>query len=140
MLISQSILLLLITSGMFIYGGLSSPKDFLAYAVFNGVNGLVYGLIICGIATIYYSITKLIYHKKVNKTQNEITITKKLKEEYEKELSNIKQRQLITKSQTISINEPVSLIEKTKTMETQIHEELNRIYIESINQRPKKLY
>lgn len=64
MLISQPILLLLISTGMFIYGGVTSPSDFLTYAIFNGVKGLVYGSICCGTVAIYYSIVKPIYKKK----------------------------------------------------------------------------
>lgn len=139
MLISQPILLLLISSGMFIYGGVTSPGDFLTYALFNGVKGLAYGTVICGTASIYYGIVKPIYKKKVIKTKSEITIAKNLKENCEKELADIKEKQLTIESPTISLNEPVSLIEQTNTMETQVDEEISKIYTESLSQQPKKL-
>lgn len=139
MLISQPILLLLLTTGMFIYGGLTSPSDFLTYAIYNGVKGVVYGSICCGVASTYFGIVKPIYKKKVNKTKNEITISKKLKEDYEKELADIKEKQIIIESPTIAINEPISLIEQTNAMKTKIAEEISSIYTESLNQEPKKL-
>lgn len=139
MLISQPILLLLISSGMFIYDGVTSPGNFLTYALFNNIKGLAYGTVICGSAAIYYVIVKPIYKKKVGKTKSEITIAKNLKENYEKELADIKEKQLTIESPTISINEPISLIEQTNAMETQIDEEISANYTESLSQQPKKL-
>lgn len=139
MLKLQPILLLLISSGMFIYGGVTSPNDFLTYAIFNGTRGLVYGTAICGIASIYYGITKTIYKKKVNKTTSEIAISKKAKDNYEKKLLDIKEKNLAITSPSISMNEPVSLIEQTNIIEQQINEEINKTYTESLNQQQKKL-
>lgn len=139
MLISQPILLLLISTGMFIYGGVTSPSDFLTYALYNGVKGLVYGTICCGTAATYFGIVKPIYKKKVRKTNSEIIISQKLKEDYEKELTDIKEKQLTIEPPTISINEPISLVEKTNAMETQINEEISKNYTETLSQQPKKL-
>ena len=138
MLIVQPILLLLISGGMFIYGGLTSPSDFITYAVYNGVKGLVYGTLIFGTAAIYFSIVKPIYKKKVKKTRNEFLIASRLKQNYEKELSDIKEKQLTIESPTISVNEPVSLIEQTNNMELQFNDEFSKTYSE-IETLPNKL-
>lgn len=138
MLIAQPILLLLISGGMFIYGGLTSPNDFITYALYNGVKGLVYGTVICGTAATYFGIVKPIYKKKVSKTKSEITIAKNLKENYEKELADIREKHLTIEVPTISANEPVSLIEQTNNVESQFNEEFSKTYSE-IETLPKKL-
>lgn len=78
--------------------------------------------------------------KKINKTKSEINIAKKLKEEYEKELTNIKEKQLTNKSPTIAINvdKLVSLVEQTNDMELQIDEDINKNYTQMVLRRSKK--
>ena len=53
--------------------------------------------------------------------------------------ADIKEKQLTIESPTISINEPISLIEQTNAMETQIDEEISANYTESLSQQPKRL-
>lgn len=138
MLISQPIVLFLITTGLFIYGGLTSSSEFLTYAIYNGVKGFAYGSIISGTVAVYFGVTKQIYNKKAEKTRTEFFISTRLRQSYEKELSDMKEKQLIIESPIISVNESVSLIEETNTMENQIDEEINKTYTE-IEELPKKL-
>lgn len=138
MSISLSILILLISLSKFIYGGLTSPNNFLTYAIPNSINELIYSSIIFGTGIIYYNIVKTIFKKKIIKTNNEITNSKKIKETYEKELSDIKEKQLTPLSPTISLNKPISLKEKTNIIEKKINDEV-KTYNEDLNKQPKKL-
>ena len=137
MLTFQPILLLLISVGMFIYSGITSPNNFLTYSIFNGIKGLVCGTVICGTASIYFGIIKTIYKKKINITTSEIAISKKEKENYKKELLNIKEKNLSITSPSKCVNEPVSIIKQTNINEKQINNNINKTYNESLNQQKK---
>lgn len=139
MLKIQPILLLLISMGMSVYGGLNSTGDVFTDALFNGVEGFVCGTFITGATSIYFGILNSIYLKKSNRIENEIIVVQKLKEDYEKELSDIKTKQITIDSPTTAINESISLIGQTNSMEEQINEEINKANPDSLNQHPKKL-
>ena len=136
MIILQPIILLLLIIGMFVYGILSIPENFDIFTIFSGING---GLMVLGAHVIYYSIVKSICRKKINKIEKEITIVQKLKEKYEKELSSFNKKQLIIETPSIFANEPISLVDYTNSMKTQIDEEIDRTYTENFNYQPKKL-
>lgn len=140
MLASQPIILLLISAGAFVYGGITSSGNFLTHALNIGCQGFICASIISGSTAIYYGVVNQIYKKKINKTKSEIIIAKKLKEEYEKELTNIKEKQLTNKSPTIAINvdKLVSLVEQTNDMELQIDEDINKNYTQLVLRRSKK--
>lgn len=139
MLKSLPILLLLTSLGAGIYGWVTSPSDQLIIALYNGISTLLYGSIGYGVSAIYYSIVKRIYIKQVDKTETEIKITEKLKEYYEKQLTNLKETQLTIDNPKISMNEPISLVTTTNNIENTIDETVDRIYNNSLNQNSKKL-
>ena len=139
MMITLPILILLISSGMFIYGGLTSQGNFITHALSEGIEGLIYSSLIFGSTTIYFSIIKNIYKKKINKTRSKITIVEKLKEDYQQELSLIKEQQLAKKSPDISLNTPKSLTKETYIIKKEIDKEINKTYTNSLKQHPKKL-
>lgn len=140
MLISLPIVIFLTTSISFIYGGLTYPSEFLSGAIYSGIKGLINGSAISGVAAIYFDITRRIYNKKAEKTRMELFISTRLRQSYEKNLSDIKEKQLIIKSPTISINEPVSFMEQTNTTGNQINEKINKNYTDTeIEKSPKKL-
>lgn len=67
MIITFQILILLISSGMFIFGGLTFPGDFITNALSKGIEGLIYSSVIFGSTTIYYSIVKKYIRKNLTK-------------------------------------------------------------------------
>lgn len=134
----QAVLVLLGTIGGVLYGLLSSPDDLIVSGIYHGVEWLVNSGIICGAATIMYGVARLVNKKKIKQINAEITVSKNLKEKYEKELLNAKGKHSSIKSQTITINEPVSLIEQTNVIESQVNEELNRTYEEYLKDKPKQ--
>lgn len=138
MLRLQPIIILSIFLAMFIYGGVTSPDDFLMQGTLNGVAGSLFSAVICGPATVYYSILKPIYKRKANKTRNKISVVTKMKEDYTKELSTLKTSYCQPLSKNITINKPISLIEQTNIIETQIEAKIET-HIEVLNKQPKKL-
>ena len=119
MLKFQPIMLLIITvlSALveFISGGLSHVNDFMTYAIYNGlyhgILGLFRGIVICGFASLMYGTIKLIYKNKVEKTKTEIIVLENLKENYEIELSETKEKIVELHDSLGQASESVSLIE-----------------------------
>lgn len=138
MLIAWPIIVLLVTMGGFI-GGLFFTGDFLAHAISCAVHWLCY-ISYAGIPLgIWFGIVNQVYKKKVKKTKKKITISKKLKEEYEKELLDIKENQMAIEVQTITVNESIQPIKQTEDIETQINQEIEQNYTESLNPKYKKM-
>lgn len=134
----QPILMLLGTVYGAIYGLLSSSHDIMVSIIYCGVQGSVNSIVICGAATIMYGVARLVNKKKMKQIIGKIEVSKDLKVEYEKELSKTKENKSNMKAQTITINEPISLIEQTNTMESQVNEELNRDHQEYLNDKLKQ--
>lgn len=120
------------------YGVLSYPADSIVFGIYYGIRGLVQTGFICGAVTIMHGVARLVNKKKIKQINAEISVSKNLKEKYGKELLNVKEKQSSIKTQTITINEPVSLIEQTNVMEFQVNEELNRKCKEYLKDKPKQ--
>lgn len=137
MLIAQPIIIFLVTLGFIIYGGMISTSSFLAGAIIYGVNGFVLSSIISVIPSIYFSIVRKVFKKKINKAEEAIKITQELKEQYEMELKNLKNEKENTKKPTI-LSETISLKEQTNYVEKQIDDETKTALINTCSQ-PQKL-
>lgn len=123
MLISQPIGLTFISLCGFIRGALKVPSDFVIYGLAFALYSGFMSLIPISFASIYWSIINPVYKKKVKNTENELTKVKQLKEVYEKELAEEKDKNIDI------VIEPlvkISLVEENKVIEEKITEELER--------------
>lgn len=132
MLKIQPFLILVVTIGGFVLGGLFSNSNFVTY----GISSLIYSLIIAGVATVFFEITRHMSNKKVKQFENEIIKIQSLKKNYEQELLEVKVKQL---NNTLTINNSTTLVEQTNYIRSQIDENLNTGYEEYSKNGSKKL-
>ena len=122
----------------FLVGGVFSTGNFVLGGVYCASIALAIGTII-GVSTSTFAIIiDKKFQKKIIGLESSIETANKLKNKYEKELSNIKQTCVTETKVNYEINNPISLEKQNKNMYEQIENELSNSYEEGINSKKKQ--
>lgn len=92
MLKFQIILIILAPIVGFTHGAILHPSDYIIYGIYESIYTLLWVGIPISITTIYYSIIKPIYKKKIKKIETILTKTADMKKNYKEELMEVKQK------------------------------------------------
>ena len=123
----------------FLFGGLFSQGNFLAYGVHHAVSAFVYTSLISILDIVYFGSVKLVYDKKIKKVETEISILNELKEKYQSELLELRKKYSNIVIDSKRVENSVSLKEENKVLENYINNEINNIYCEKVDIKNKKL-
>lgn len=133
----QPLIVILFTIFGGIFEGLSNMATFSTSALYGGCQAFVVTSLIAITQEIYYGIAKKVYKKKIKGTTSELEKANSLKQQFEKELSKLKE--IKNNNDKIETNKKVSLAEKNHIINVEIDNELKNAYDECYKSKTKKL-